>query len=80
MDVSGFVKMEEPKRVLAALMKKLDRPFPVTRLLKETGRLSTSPVFIVGVFSGPLKLGEGYGSSIKMAETRVSGPSFFLSL
>jgi hypothetical protein len=41
------------------------------RLLKETGRYSNSPMFVVGIFSGPDKLGEGFGSSLKMAEYRV---------
>ena len=40
-------------------------------LLKETGRISENPIFIVGMFSGVDKIGEGYGSSLKMAETRV---------
>jgi large subunit ribosomal protein L44 len=44
----------------------------VDRLVKETGRLSTAPVFIVGIYSGLEKIGEGYGSSLSMAETRVS--------
>jgi len=41
------------------------------RLLKETGRFSNSPVFVVGIFSGADQLGEGFGSSLKMAEFRV---------
>lgn len=41
------------------------------RLLKETGRHSISPVFVVGAYSGVDKLGEGFGSSLKMAEYRV---------
>jgi large subunit ribosomal protein L44 len=39
--------------------------------LSETGRFSNSPVFVVGVFSGSDKLGEGFGASLKMAEYRV---------
>lgn len=45
------------------------------RLLKETGRFSNSPVFVVGIYSGQDKLGEGFGSSLKMAEYRVRGLS-----
>ena len=41
------------------------------RLLKETGRFSNSPIFVVGIYSGADKLGEGFGSSLKMAEYRV---------
>jgi large subunit ribosomal protein L44 len=45
--------------------------FFLCRLLKETGRYSNSPVFVVGIFSGSDQLGEGFGSSLKMAEFRV---------
>ena len=41
------------------------------RLLKETGRFSVAPVFVVGIYSGREKLGEGFGSSLSMAEFRV---------
>lgn len=41
------------------------------RLLKETGRFSNSPIFVVGIYSGADKLGEAFGSSLKMAEYRV---------
>ena len=44
----------------------------IYRLLKETGRFSNSPVFVVGIFSGADQLGEGFGSSLRMAEFRVS--------
>ena len=46
-----------------------------TRLLKETGRFSAAPVFVVGIYSGPDQLGEGFGSSLSMAEFRVRNPS-----
>lgn len=42
------------------------------RLLKETGRFSNSPVFVVGIYSGADQLGEGFGSSLKMAEFRAA--------
>lgn len=49
------------------------------RLLKETGRFSNSPIFIVGIYSGVDKLGEGFGSSLKMAEYRVCNSPFYHS-
>ncbi|KAJ3040843.1 hypothetical protein HDU99_010133, partial [Rhizoclosmatium hyalinum] len=71
-DVSAHLKLHQnPKGVLRAVLKELKKPSPVSRMLKETGRLSTNPVFIVGVYSGMDKIGEGYGSSISMAETRA---------
>jgi large subunit ribosomal protein L44 len=52
-----------------------DFSFLVPRLLKETGRYSNSPIFVVGIFSGADKLGEGFGSSLKMAEYRAAEDS-----
>ena len=49
----------------------------IPRLLSETGRFSNSPIFVVGVYSGADKLGEGFGASLKMAEYRVSVSPFF---
>ncbi|KAJ3020270.1 UNVERIFIED_CONTAM: hypothetical protein HDU68_010256 [Siphonaria sp. JEL0065] len=71
-DVRAHLNLHKnPKHVLRTILKDANRPLPVSRMLKETGRLSTNPVFIVGVYSGIEKLGEGYGSSIAMAETRA---------
>jgi large subunit ribosomal protein L44 len=76
--------INHPKRWLYALMKRLKEPLPVYRMEGETGRQSNSPMFLVGVYSDPItlpeataqrdavKLGEGYGSSIKVAENRAA--------
>ena len=45
---------------------------PVARLISETGRLSSHPVFVVGVYSGRDKLGEGVGGSITEAKIRAA--------
>lgn len=52
--------------------------FPISRLLSETGRFSNSPIFVVGIYSGADKLGEGFGASLKMAEYRVSFTFLFI--
>ncbi|KAI8619647.1 ribonuclease III domain-containing protein [Chytriomyces sp. MP71] len=71
-DVASHLRLQvNPKGTLRAILKEQKRPSPVSRMLKETGRLSANPVFIVGVYSGLEKIGEGYGSSIAMAETRA---------
>ncbi|KAJ9057995.1 54S ribosomal protein L3 mitochondrial, variant 2 [Entomophthora muscae] len=70
-DPTNLLPLEEPKKTLSSLLRILDKEPLVSRLLKETGRLSNRPVFIVGAFSGTVKLGEGYGSSLKMAEFRA---------
>lgn len=56
---------------LSLTVSKFGRERPISRLLKETGRLSNSPMFVVGIYSGADKLGEGFGTSLKMAEYRV---------
>ncbi|CAO3680462.1 unnamed protein product [Rhizopus stolonifer] len=71
LDIKPLIKMEEPKRSLTALMRQLGQARPESRLLSETGRHSSAPVFVVGVFSGEKKLAEGFGSSLKMAEFRA---------
>ncbi|KAF9967865.1 hypothetical protein BGZ70_007921 [Mortierella alpina] len=72
LDLAPMLEIEEPKRYLSVLMKRLERERPVARLMSETGRQSKAPVFIVGVYSGTEKLGEGFGSSLKMAEFRAN--------
>lgn len=54
------------------LCKKLEKESPQSRMLAETGRLSINPVFVVGVYSGAEKLGEGTGTAIRMAEYRAA--------
>ncbi|KAG6869237.1 hypothetical protein C0993_009102 [Termitomyces sp. T159_Od127] len=71
-DLRGMIKFRQPKKALLEMVKKLDREYPKSRLLKETGRFSNSPVFVVGIFSGADKLGEGFGSSLRMAEYRAA--------
>ncbi|PKI84867.1 54S ribosomal protein L3 mitochondrial [Malassezia vespertilionis] len=72
MDLASLIKFRDPKRVLSATCKKYSKPLPESRIIAETGRLSISPVFVVGVWSGKVKLGEGSGSSIRMAEFRAA--------
>lgn len=45
---------------------------PVARLLSETGRLSRTPVFVVGIYSGNDKLGEAAGASLTEARVRAA--------
>lgn len=72
LDLALLLKFHDPKRVLSATCKKYGKPVPQSRMIAETGRLSINPVFVVGVYSGAVKLGEGTGSSIRMAEYRAA--------
>ncbi|KAG9312989.1 ribonuclease III domain-containing protein [Chiua virens] len=71
-DLRTMLKFRDPKRALMETVAKFGRERPRSRLLKETGRFSNSPIFVVGIYSGPDKLGEGFGSSLKMAEYRAA--------
>ncbi|KAF9054352.1 ribonuclease III domain-containing protein [Panaeolus papilionaceus] len=71
-DLRAMLKFVNPKRALLELVRKFGRESPKSRLLKETGRFSNSPVFVVGIFSGADQIGEGFGASLKMAEYRAA--------
>jgi len=45
---------------------------PVARLESETGRHSRTPVYVVGIYSGKDKLGEGVGASLDFARWKAS--------
>ncbi|KAK7017594.1 hypothetical protein R3P38DRAFT_2983962 [Favolaschia claudopus] len=74
-DVRSMIKFVDPKKALKEMVAKFGRDPPKSRLLKETGRFSNSPVFVVGIYSGEDKLGEGFGASLKMAEYRAAEAS-----
>jgi large subunit ribosomal protein L44 len=70
-DIAGLLKFSNPKYSLSSTLSKQGLAPPTTRILAETGRLSIAPIFVLGIYSGSLKLGEGYGSSLAMAEFRA---------
>ncbi|KEP49790.1 60S ribosomal protein l3 [Rhizoctonia solani 123E] len=72
LDIRPLLKYHDPKLALISTVRKYQREPPISRLLQETGRQTNSPTFIVGIFSGEDKLGEGFGSSLKMAEYRAA--------
>ncbi|KAJ2359067.1 54S ribosomal protein L3 mitochondrial [Coemansia erecta] len=71
-NIDTIVQLKNPKLLLRALAEQRQMQRPVARLMKETGRFTSSPVFIVGVFSGVKMIGMGFGSSLKMAEQRAA--------
>ncbi|KAK0202952.1 ribonuclease III domain-containing protein [Desarmillaria ectypa] len=78
-DLRNMIKFRDPKAALLEMVAKFGAERPKSRLaivvfilLRETGRFSRAPVFVVGVFSGEDQLGEGFGSSLKMAEYRAA--------
>ena len=63
---------QSPAQELTRLCERLQIPLPISRLIAESGRLTRAPVFVVGVYSGREKLGEGQGASLKEAKTRAN--------
>ncbi|KAF7294425.1 60S ribosomal protein L3 [Mycena kentingensis (nom. inval.)] len=71
-DIRPMIKFVDPKKALKEMVAKFQREPPRSRLLKETGRFSNSPVYVVGIYSGEDQIGEGFGASLKMAEYRAA--------
>ncbi|KAJ2076982.1 54S ribosomal protein L3 mitochondrial [Coemansia sp. RSA 988] len=72
LDVESIMQIKNPKLMLVALTKEKGLPRPVARILKETGRFTSSPVFVIGIFCDTKMIGMGFGSSLKMGEYRAS--------
>jgi dsRNA-specific ribonuclease len=71
LQLSTLFKFAEPVRELARLCQREGFEYPVARILSETGRHSRSPVFVVGIFSGTEKLGEGAAPNLTEARVRA---------
>lgn len=67
LDLENLFEFKLPTRELAKLCAREAFEPPVARLESETGRLSRTPVFVVGIYSGRDKLGEGTGSDLDSA-------------
>ncbi|KAL8399973.1 hypothetical protein RB594_000396 [Gaeumannomyces avenae] len=67
LDLASLFGFRNPIRELATLCKREEFEQPVARMLSETGRSSRTPVFVVGIFSGGDKLGEGAAATLPHA-------------
>ncbi|KAL7915635.1 ribonuclease III [Trichoderma velutinum] len=72
LDPSTLFEFKLPTRELAMLCAREGFAAPVARLESETGRLSRTPVYVVGIYSGKEKLGEGAGPSLDVARRQAS--------
>lgn len=72
LDIASLFDFRQPARDLSRLCAREGFEPPIARLISEAGRKSHHPVFIVGVYSGSDKLGEGVGSSIDEASFKAS--------
>ena len=72
LDINKLFDFRQPTRDLSRLCAREGFESPVARIVSETGRKSRHPVFVVGVYSGKDKLGEGSGASLDEARTRAA--------
>lgn len=72
LDPSTLFEFKLPTRELAMLCAREGFEAPVARLESETGRMSRTPVYVVGIYSGKEKLGEGAGPSLDVARRKAS--------
>ncbi|KAI0453130.1 ribonuclease III [Xylaria acuta] len=72
LDLANLFYFKLPQRELTRLCERENFDPPVARLLSETGRLSRTPVFVVGIYSGRDKLGEAAGANLNAAKLAAS--------
>jgi len=72
LDLSRLFRFTNPTVELATLCAREEFEAPIARLLSETGRLSRTPVFVVGIYSGKDKLGEAAGPSLDAARWKAA--------
>lgn len=72
LNISQLFNFSQPTRDLTRLCARENFEKPVAKIISETGRLSRHPVFVVGIFSGQDKLGEGAGASLLEARERAA--------
>ncbi|KZF23400.1 ribonuclease III [Xylona heveae TC161] len=72
LDIAALFQFNQPTRDLSRLCAREGFEPLIARLLSETGRHSRHPVFVVGVYSGKDKLGEGIGGSLDEARIRAA--------
>ncbi|KAI0469490.1 ribonuclease III [Xylaria cf. heliscus] len=72
LDFESLFEFRLPQRELTRLCARENFDPPVARLLSETGRLSRTPVYVVGIYSGGDQLGEAAGASLQTAKIAAS--------
>lgn len=71
LDIDRMFSFRSPLVELQRLCAREGFERPTARLESETGRLSRTPVFVVGIYSGKDKLGEGVGPSLDFARWKA---------
>lgn len=72
-DISSFFSFKEPGKLLTRLLRTNNMQPPTIRLISETGRFSSTPVYVVGCFSGENLLATSEGNSLREARIKSFG-------
>lgn len=72
LNISDLFNFSQPTRDLSRLCAREGFEPPIAKIISETGRLSRHPVYVVGIYSGSDKLGEGSGGSLEEARFRAA--------
>lgn len=72
LNIEKLFRFKLPTRELTYLCARENFEPPVARLESETGRMSRTPVFVVGIYSGADKLGEGAAASLDLARRKAA--------
>lgn len=72
LSITELFDFSQPARDLSRLCARESFEPPVAKIISETGRKSRHPVFVVGIYSGEDKLGEGAGASLLEARSRAA--------
>lgn len=72
LDLARLFRFKLPTRELSYLCARENFEPPVARIESETGRLSRTPVYVVGIYSGADKLGEGAAASLDHARAKAA--------
>ncbi|QDS70634.1 hypothetical protein FKW77_000757 [Venturia effusa] len=72
LNLSQLFDFRFPTRDLSRLCLREGFEPPIARLISESGRASSHPIFVVGVYSGRDKLGEGNGGNLDEARDKAA--------
>lgn len=72
LDIVKLFQFDKPLLELNRLSQRENFEPVEIKLLAESGRLSATPVFIMGVYNGSEKIGEGFGSSLQQARNKAA--------
>lgn len=72
LNITELFNFSQPARDLTKLCQREGFEPPVAKIIGETGRKSRHAVYVVGIYSGGDKLGEGAGASLPEARSRAA--------